>query len=897
MGEPLGDAANRDDADALGGEREMLEPIWSELDFISNGDLKDIFVSSDIGLGKVDTGLAKRVEDGSNVAEGLGREKFGADFWKLKEAKDQNSEHQPEMAAILKVKEEQSGLLTNQGVLLQEAESVRVKEEPAIFEEVEPPILRQGLSNGKEGTNQDRIGAGNSKLNGGGGGVTRQEEMTAMDSDRPLEDAKMSEAEQAAHPISVDLQTGHLNQGTEEHQAMNVHLNGSASEVGKVGLGPQGTWGTETEDLHYEGPVADVGNLDSSRQVAPEAGPESTSVDVEFPKIVYGVHHSELGGMLKDGCLSSEGLATMGMVLTDDSSEEESESSEEEEVEESESEDSSDESSSSTSDSEDMKIIKEKIRKSTEEVKEDSEPPRTKHELAVLPPVPKVEAVLEPHHKCVRIGLVSSVVDLNIVVEGDDDSRVLSDGSILWLSGSRVPLGIVDEVFGPVKKPYYLVRFNEVSEIHESAKVGAEVSCVAEFAEFVLKDNPSLYKKAIDASGLDDEELSDAEIEFSDDEKEMAAKQRERGKRGHESKETAGGHGWDSSNPEPPEAKGRWQRKDRGRGRGNSRGPRMAEGVDSTATSVADMDIHGSGYHAAGSGNMIHGGRGRSRPAAGRSKFQSSSRPSNSGGWDGHDLGSTYSRLHDGLSRGDWVTSPTRISPGSGPSASGSHHQAPLIRREELRDGPWYPEQADIVDRQPHQAIPMQGHSSFGVAPIHRHSQVPGAEPIQQVASGFSAFSYSPVPGPQIATDGRGNFFHITGPVNMPPDVGNVGRSNVHGMGMNLGPTVVSVLPQASPNSFSMYNNQLQGTLTGRQGGYDPVYQADVSYRGQHGGFIGPASGYNSRIPAPDFRFQAMSPNSQNAGPGAAGGLQGPGYDHGPAHHGHRNRYQGSRGR
>ncbi|BFI43007.1 H/ACA ribonucleoprotein complex non-core subunit NAF1 [Marchantia polymorpha subsp. ruderalis] len=862
MGEPVGDAANRDDADALGGEREMLEPIWSELDFISNGDLKDIFVSSDIGLGKVDTGLAKRVEDGSNVAEGLGREKIGADFWKLKEEKDQHSEHQSEMDALLKEKQEVSDLLTNQGVLSREAETLRVKEEPAIFQEGEPLILRQGLSNGKEGTNQDGIGSRNSRLNGGGGGVTRQEEMTAMGSDLSLEDVKMREAKQVAHPISVDVETGRINNGISEE------------------------------------PVAGVGNLDSSRQVAPETGPEAASIDVEFPKIVYGVHHSELGGMLKDGCLSSEGLANMGMVITDDSSEEESESSEEEEEEEeSESEDSSDESSSSTSDSEDMKIIKEKIRKSTEEVKEDSEPPRTKHELAVLPPVPKVEAVLEPQHKCVRIGLVSSVVDLNIVVEGDDDSRVLSDGSILWLSESRVPLGIVDEVFGPVKKPYYLVRFNEVSEIHESAKVGAEVSCVAEFAEFVLKDNPSLYKKAIDASGLDDEELSDAEIEFSDDEKEMAAKQRDRGKRGHEGKEAAGGHGWDTSDPQPPEAKGRWQRKDRGRGRGNSRGPRMAEGVDSAATSVADMDIHGSGYHAAGSGNMIHGGRGRSRPAAGRAKFQSNSRPSNSGGWDGHDLGSTYSRLHDGLSRGDWVTSPTRISSQTGPSASGSHHQAPLMRREELRDGPWYSEQADIVDRQPHQAIPMQGHSSFGVAPIHRHLQVPGAEPIQQVASGFSAFNYSPVPGPQIATDGRGNFFHITGPVNMPPDVGNVGRSNVQGMGMNLGPTVVSVLPQASPNSFSMYNNQLQGTLTGRQGGYDPVYQADVSYRGQHGGFVSPASGYSSRVPAPDFRFQAMSPNSQNAGPSAPGGLQGPGYDHGPPHHGHRNRYQGSRGR
>lgn len=102
----------------------------------------------------------------------------------------------------------------------------------------------------------------------------------------------------------------------------------------------------------------------------------------------------------------------------------------------------------------------------------------------------------------------------------------LNEGSILWLTESRKPLGIVDEVFGPVKNPYYVVRFNSEDEVPAGIQGGTLISFVPEFADHVLK-NKDVYKKGYDASGANDEELDD-EFEFSDDEKEAEYRRMQR---------------------------------------------------------------------------------------------------------------------------------------------------------------------------------------------------------------------------------------------------------------------------------------------------------------------------------------------------------------------------------
>ncbi|KAK2651026.1 hypothetical protein Ddye_018515 [Dipteronia dyeriana] len=144
-------------------------------------------------------------------------------------------------------------------------------------------------------------------------------------------------------------------------------------------------------------------------------------------------------------------------------------------------------------------------------------PIKSKNELQVLPQVPEVNVTLQPHHQMLPVGAVLSVLGAQVIVEGVEKHNPLNEGSVLWITESRSPLGLIDEVFGPVKNPYYMVRYNLDSEVPTGIHVGTSISFVQEFANHVLNDK-NLYKKGYDASGDNDEEVSEAE--FSDDEKE-----------------------------------------------------------------------------------------------------------------------------------------------------------------------------------------------------------------------------------------------------------------------------------------------------------------------------------------------------------------------------------------
>ncbi|KAI3718501.1 hypothetical protein L6452_19375 [Arctium lappa] len=149
-------------------------------------------------------------------------------------------------------------------------------------------------------------------------------------------------------------------------------------------------------------------------------------------------------------------------------------------------------------------------------------PIRSKNEVQHLPPVPPVNVTIEPHHQTLPVGVVLSIIGAQVIVEGVENHNPLSEGSILWITESRSPLGVVDEIFGPVKNPYYMVRYNSETEVPTGIQQGSLISFVPEFADYVLNNN-NLYKKGYDASGENDEELDD-EIEFSDDEKEAEYK-------------------------------------------------------------------------------------------------------------------------------------------------------------------------------------------------------------------------------------------------------------------------------------------------------------------------------------------------------------------------------------
>ncbi|XP_022746591.1 H/ACA ribonucleoprotein complex non-core subunit NAF1-like [Durio zibethinus] len=149
-------------------------------------------------------------------------------------------------------------------------------------------------------------------------------------------------------------------------------------------------------------------------------------------------------------------------------------------------------------------------------------PIRSKNELEVLPPVPPLDVTLQPHHQMLPVGIVLSMIGTKVVVEGRKQHNPLNEGSILWITIDGSPLGFVDEIFGPVKNPYYIVRYNSESEVPAGIHEGTSISFVPEFASHVLNDK-NLRKKGYDASGENDEELSD-DAEFSDDEKEAEYK-------------------------------------------------------------------------------------------------------------------------------------------------------------------------------------------------------------------------------------------------------------------------------------------------------------------------------------------------------------------------------------
>ncbi|XVF59766.1 hypothetical protein PTKIN_Ptkin07bG0302400 [Pterospermum kingtungense] len=153
-------------------------------------------------------------------------------------------------------------------------------------------------------------------------------------------------------------------------------------------------------------------------------------------------------------------------------------------------------------------------------------PIRSKYELEVLPPVPPVDVTLEPYHQMVPVGVVLSMIGTKVIVEGREQHNPLNEGSILWITIDRSPLGLVDEIFGPVRNPYYVVRYNSESEVPAGIDEGTLISFVPEFANHILNDK-NLYKKGYDASGENDEELAD-DAEFSDDEKEAEYKRMEK---------------------------------------------------------------------------------------------------------------------------------------------------------------------------------------------------------------------------------------------------------------------------------------------------------------------------------------------------------------------------------
>jgi len=150
-------------------------------------------------------------------------------------------------------------------------------------------------------------------------------------------------------------------------------------------------------------------------------------------------------------------------------------------------------------------------------------PPRTQHEVMDVPCRPRTDIHVPSDAVTRRVGRVSHVVkDTVIVVSEMSGAYVLNLGSVLILS-NRAVLGEVFDTFGPVAQPRYSVRFAKPEEITQLAIIpGIPVHCVVQQDTFI--EPHTLYTKGTDASNNFDEEVDQDELDFSNDEAEMAHK-------------------------------------------------------------------------------------------------------------------------------------------------------------------------------------------------------------------------------------------------------------------------------------------------------------------------------------------------------------------------------------
>jgi len=152
---------------------------------------------------------------------------------------------------------------------------------------------------------------------------------------------------------------------------------------------------------------------------------------------------------------------------------------------------------------------------------------KTKGELNMsdLPPIEDLKISVE-ESECEPVGCVKNIVDTLVVVEAFLNKPALDIDSVLFIDRGQRTLGRVFDVFGPVTKPYYAVRFNDSDHIKSyNIQIKEPVYCApkTEYASFVMVSQ-LLNMKGSDASWKDNNEPPADCVDYSDDEAEKLAK-------------------------------------------------------------------------------------------------------------------------------------------------------------------------------------------------------------------------------------------------------------------------------------------------------------------------------------------------------------------------------------
>ncbi|KAK6028052.1 NAF1 domain protein [Ostertagia ostertagi] len=137
------------------------------------------------------------------------------------------------------------------------------------------------------------------------------------------------------------------------------------------------------------------------------------------------------------------------------------------------------------------------------------------HEYDKLPPLENLTIHCAKSLPLEPVGHVSSIVDCLVVIQSD--SGVALDFDSVLFDEDRNSVGVVYDLFGPVRSPFYSVRFNTKEEAAAKMCVGMQVyyAPTAEQYTKTVIDNQQTSKVPSDVVSSEDEPV------FSDDEKEQ----------------------------------------------------------------------------------------------------------------------------------------------------------------------------------------------------------------------------------------------------------------------------------------------------------------------------------------------------------------------------------------
>ncbi|KAJ1985011.1 hypothetical protein H4R34_000268 [Dimargaris verticillata] len=162
---------------------------------------------------------------------------------------------------------------------------------------------------------------------------------------------------------------------------------------------------------------------------------------------------------------------------------------------------------------------------------DDNALPRTENEMAD-PVIPEVAMAAVPEQAALNLlGSITAIVDTTVVITSDPSAAqafaqtktTLDFGTVLALA-DRTVVGGLFETFGPVVRPMFSVRFPQAADIAtKGLTLGQRVYYASDLMQTVFVE-PLIKEKGSDASNKFDEEVSLAEMDYSDDEQERLAK-------------------------------------------------------------------------------------------------------------------------------------------------------------------------------------------------------------------------------------------------------------------------------------------------------------------------------------------------------------------------------------